>query len=66
MGESFPDGNKNFISIGVSIANNFIFILVTPSKLPKCVPELSRPVMQWHKLCDVLLSRKSWNLEQMK
>lgn len=65
-GESFPDGSKNCISMGISIANNFIFTLVTPSKLPKCVQELSRPVMQWHKLCDVLLSCKSRNSEQMK
>lgn len=64
--ESFPDGNKNFISIGISMANNFMFILVTPSKLPKCVQELSQPVMRWHRLCDVLLSCKSWNSEEMK
>lgn len=46
MGECFHDGNKFFLFIGVSIANNFIFIPVTPSKLPECSPELPQPVMQ--------------------
>lgn len=46
MGERFHDGNKFFLFIGVSIANNFIFIPVTPSKLPECSPELPQPVMQ--------------------
>lgn len=54
MGESFPDGNRNSLFIGKSIANNFIFILVTPSKLAKCVQDLPQPVMRWHKLRDVL------------
>lgn len=35
-----------FLFIGVSIANNFIFIPVTPSKLPECSQELPQPVMQ--------------------
>lgn len=46
MGECFHDGNKFFLFIGVSIANNFIFIPVTPSKLPECSQELPQPVMQ--------------------
>jgi hypothetical protein len=46
MGESFHDGNQISLFIGISTENNFIFILVTASKLSEYVQELPRPVMQ--------------------
>lgn len=48
MGECFADGNRNLTSTCISIANNFIFTVVTPSKLPKCIRELPQPGTQRH------------------
>lgn len=63
-GESLLDGNKNFIFIGRSIANNFTFILVAPSKPAQCVQELPPPDMRWHKPRDVFLSSEPWALKK--
>ena len=66
MTESFLDGDKDFIFTGASIANSFIFTLVTLSKFAECVQELVPPVTQGDKPRDVLLSVESWNSEGMR
>lgn len=66
MAESFLDGDKDFIFTGASIANSFIFTLVTPSKLAECVQELAPPVKRGDKPRDVSLSVESRNSEGMR
>ena len=66
MTESFLDEDKDFIFTGASIANSFIFTLVTLSKLAECVQELVPPVTQGDKPRDVLLSVESRNSEGMR
>lgn len=66
MAESFLDGDKDFIFTGASIANSFMFTLVTPSKLTECVQELAPPVTQGEKPRDVLLNVKSRNSDGMR